>query len=268
MVEGRASSFKTRGVERLDAGQQPFQGAGGDRKRFKGTRALIIEHALRLPAYCIRKTNTGISKSVILAFHPFSAHPTPRREDEMASTDIPPKIKIVSHPSITAISLSGQAYPDSSFPISSLPDILPCPNPFYSPPCTLLLCVNGRGLWQLPGAAPDLSAATFQIYDESHTMGNSLRWMLMKNPMVEFCGYSRVSLLCVFTFVTNPSSFRRNPHPSENVINLRIQMFDALSALDALLKALGDLDDLVVSVQDKYNASLQAGKFERWEERR
>ena len=43
---------------------------------------------------------------------------------------------------------------------------------------------------QLPGAAPDLSAATFQIFDESHTMGNSLRWILMKNPLVEFCGYS------------------------------------------------------------------------------
>ncbi|KAG2008733.1 DNA-directed RNA polymerase II [Coprinopsis cinerea AmutBmut pab1-1] len=60
----------------------------------------------------------------------------------------------------------------------------------------------------LKGAAPDLSAATYQLHDESHTMGNSLRWMLMKNPKVEFCGYS-------------------NPHPSENVINVRIQMYGA-----------------------------------------
>ena len=33
---------------------------------------------------------------------------------------------------------------------------------------------------QLRGAASDLSAATFQIADESHTMGNALRWMIMK----------------------------------------------------------------------------------------
>ena len=33
---------------------------------------------------------------------------------------------------------------------------------------------------QLKGAAPDLSAATFQIADESHTIGNALRWMIMK----------------------------------------------------------------------------------------
>jgi DNA-directed RNA polymerase I and III subunit RPAC2 len=25
-----------------------------------------------------------------------------------------------------------------------------------------------------------LSAATYQIFDESHTMGNTLRWMIMK----------------------------------------------------------------------------------------
>ena len=59
---------------------------------------------------------------------------------------------------------------------------------------------------QLRGAAPDLSAATFQIVDESHTIGNALRWMIMKkyasvpisivspllirdSPKVEFCGY-------------------------------------------------------------------------------
>lgn len=45
-------------------------------------------------------------------------------------------------------------------------------------------------------------------------------------------------------------------------------MFDALSALDALLKALSDLDDLVASVETKYNESLRSGEYERWEERR
>jgi len=41
----------------------------------------------------------------------------------------------------------------------------------------------------MPGAQSDLSAATYQIHNETHTLGNALRWMLMKNPKVEFCGY-------------------------------------------------------------------------------
>ncbi|TFK72441.1 RBP11-like subunits of RNA polymerase [Pluteus cervinus] len=100
----------------------------------------------------------------------------------------------------------------------------------------------------LKGAEPDLSAATFQIHDESHTIGNALRWMLMKNPKVEFCGYSA-------------------PHPSENVINVRIQMYDKLSSLTALITALNDLDSLCETIDNSYTHSLQHDKFERWEER-
>jgi hypothetical protein len=33
---------------------------------------------------------------------------------------------------------------------------------------------------KMPGAQPDLSAATYQIHNETHTLGNALRWMLMK----------------------------------------------------------------------------------------
>ncbi|PPR06831.1 hypothetical protein CVT26_003857 [Gymnopilus dilepis] len=97
-------------------------------------------------------------------------------------------------------------------------------------------------------SSPDLSTATYQIHDESHTIGNALRWMLMKNPKVEFCGYSV-------------------PHPSENVINVRIQMYDNLSSLDALVAALGELDKVCESVEDEYLKSLREGDFERWEER-
>jgi len=100
----------------------------------------------------------------------------------------------------------------------------------------------------MKGATPDLSAATYQIFDESHTMGNALRWMIMKNPKVEFCGYSV-------------------PHPSENLIQLRIQMYDGLSSLDALLEALANLDDVCDSVEGKYRASLTEGRYERWEEK-
>ncbi|KAJ7610246.1 RBP11-like subunits of RNA polymerase [Mycena polygramma] len=100
----------------------------------------------------------------------------------------------------------------------------------------------------MKGANPDLSAATYQIHDESHTIGNALRWMLMKNPKVEFCGYSA-------------------PHPSENVIQVRIQMYDNLSSLSALITALADLDALCETIEDAYVTDLKKGKFERWEER-
>ncbi|MGH0186230.1 UNVERIFIED_CONTAM: hypothetical protein FKN15_021112 [Acipenser sinensis] len=50
----------------------------------------------------------------------------------------------------------------------------------------------------------DDSCVAFVLHDEDHTLGNSLRYMIMKNPEVEFCGYS-------------------NTHPSETKINFRIQ---------------------------------------------
>merc|ERR1711865_1299511 len=46
--------------------------------------------------------------------------------------------------------------------------------------------------------------ATFAFQHEDHTIGNSLRYMIMKNPDISFCGYSI-------------------PHPAEPVMNLRIQ---------------------------------------------
>ncbi|PAV24092.1 RBP11-like subunits of RNA polymerase [Pyrrhoderma noxium] len=100
----------------------------------------------------------------------------------------------------------------------------------------------------LKGASPDLSAATFRLYDENHTIGNALRWMLMKNPKVEFCGYSA-------------------PHPSENAIQVRIQMYDGLSALKALQDAIEQLDLLFASLEETYNASVNAGNYEIWDER-
>ncbi|KAF5366135.1 hypothetical protein D9757_010929 [Collybiopsis confluens] len=100
----------------------------------------------------------------------------------------------------------------------------------------------------MKGASADLSAATYQVHDESHTMGNALRWMLMKNPKVEFCGYSV-------------------PHPSEPNIQIRIQMYDNLSSLQALIKALEDLGNLCGAIKDTYQESVQAGDYEKWDEK-
>ena len=57
---------------------------------------------------------------------------------------------------------------------------------------------------KLDVGADNEQSATFAFENEDHTLGNSLRYMLMKSPHVAFCGYSV-------------------PHPSEPKMNLRLQ---------------------------------------------
>jgi DNA-directed RNA polymerases I and III subunit RPAC2 len=73
-----------------------------------------------------------------------------------------------------------------------------------------------------------LSMSTYQFLDEDHTLGNLLRAQLCSNPSVEFTGYSL-------------------PHPSENIMNLRIQANkstdDVLEeALDQVIAICDDLE--------------------------
>ncbi|XP_076446571.1 DNA-directed RNA polymerases I and III subunit RPAC2-like [Babylonia areolata] len=70
----------------------------------------------------------------------------------------------------------------------------------------------------------DETMCTFVLHDEDHTLGNSLRYMIMKNPNVEFCGYNV-------------------PHPSEKKIHLRVQTYPTsdMTAMDAFKKGLKDL---------------------------
>ncbi|BGP39859.1 RNA polymerase subunit AC19 [Rhodotorula kratochvilovae] len=107
--------------------------------------------------------------------------------------------------------------------------------------------VFGDKVQILPGATEGFTQATFCILEEDHTLGNLLRWMLMKNPAVEFCGYSA-------------------PHPSEAKIHLRVQMYDGKSAVDALHEALNNVEDMAHAILDKYNESLEGGDFARVED--
>ncbi|KUJ11722.1 RBP11-like subunits of RNA polymerase, partial [Mollisia scopiformis] len=88
----------------------------------------------------------------------------------------------------------------------------------------------------LPGSTE--TAASFEFKNEDHTLGNALRFIIMKNPDVEFCGYSI-------------------PHPSEAVMNIRIQTYDNTSAVQALEKGLDDLIDLCDIVDDKFKQARQ-----------
>ncbi|KAF3483713.1 DNA-directed RNA polymerase I and III 14 KDA polypeptide [Arthroderma uncinatum] len=86
----------------------------------------------------------------------------------------------------------------------------------------------------LPGAVE--TAASFQFEGEDHTLGNALRYVIMKNPDVEFCGYTM-------------------PHPSEPKMNLRIQTYDSTNVFTVLEKGLDDLMDLCDVVTEKFTIS-------------
>ncbi|CCK71991.1 DNA-directed RNA polymerase core subunit RPC19 KNAG_0I02060 [Huiozyma naganishii CBS 8797] len=84
----------------------------------------------------------------------------------------------------------------------------------------------------------DGTCASFQILNEDHTLGNALRYVIMKNPEVEFCGYSI-------------------PHPSENWLNVRIQTYGKITAVDAFKKGLGDLMDMCDVVEDVFTQRIR-----------
>ncbi|KAJ5902516.1 DNA-directed RNA polymerase I and III subunit [Penicillium taxi] len=96
------------------------------------------------------------------------------------------------------------------------------------------LLLNEKRIVVLPGASD--TAASFQFANEGHTMGNVLRYAIMKNPLVEFCGYTI-------------------PHPSEAKMHLRIQTTDETTALEALDKGLTDMMDLCDVVTEKFTQS-------------
>ncbi|KAF3925641.1 hypothetical protein ABW21_db0207673 [Orbilia brochopaga] len=97
---------------------------------------------------------------------------------------------------------------------------------------------NNAKITMLGSATDDDSCASFQFENEDHTLGNALRWIIMKNPQVEFCGYSI-------------------PHPSETKMNMRIQTYGDITAKDALIKGLADLRDLCDVVTDKFVAEKE-----------
>ncbi|KAH9430766.1 RNA polymerase subunit AC19 [Pyricularia oryzae] len=95
----------------------------------------------------------------------------------------------------------------------------------------------------LPGSTE--TAASFEFLKEGHTMGNALRYIIMKNPEVELCAYAI-------------------PHPSEHKMNLRIQTYEGTTAIEALEKGLKDLQELCDVVTDKFTIARDdfAGRME------
>lgn len=85
----------------------------------------------------------------------------------------------------------------------------------------------------------DDSSRTFTINNEDHTLANALRYMIMKNPNVIFCGYTI-------------------PHPSEIKVNFKIQTDKTITALEALEKGLTDLNQACAHVLDTFKTAVAA----------
>ncbi|XP_026530468.1 DNA-directed RNA polymerases I and III subunit RPAC2-like [Notechis scutatus] len=98
-----------------------------------------------------------------------------------------------------------------------------------------------RVLQMVRAEGSDKTCITFVLNNEDHTLGNSLRYMIMKNPEVEFCGYS----------IT---------HPSESKINFRIQTRGGLPAIDAFQKGLEDLMGVCQHILNTFEASVEEYK--------
>ncbi|KAL9971845.1 hypothetical protein ACROYT_G018057 [Oculina patagonica] len=90
------------------------------------------------------------------------------------------------------------------------------------------------------GSEDDETCATFVLHEEDHTLGNSLRYIIMKNPDVVFCGYSI-------------------PHPSENKINLRIQT-NGTPAVDVLRRGLSELTAMCEHMLATFETAVEEHK--------
>ncbi|MBZ3889098.1 DNA-directed RNA polymerases I and III subunit RPAC2 [Sciurus carolinensis] len=99
-------------------------------------------------------------------------------------------------------------------------------------------------LEMVQAAGTDRHCVTFVLHEEDHTLGNSLRYMIMKNPEVEFCGYTTT-------------------HPSESKINLRIQTRGALPAVEPFQRGLNELMNVCQHVLDKFEASIKDYKDQK-----
>eukprot|EP00163_Fabomonas_tropica_P007856 TRINITY_DN1749_c1_g1_i6.p1 TRINITY_DN1749_c1_g1~~TRINITY_DN1749_c1_g1_i6.p1 ORF type:complete len:115 (+),score=6.22 TRINITY_DN1749_c1_g1_i6:117-461(+) len=81
-------------------------------------------------------------------------------------------------------------------------------------------------------------SGSFILGGEDHTMGNSLRYFLMKDDDVEFCGYSV-------------------PHPSQHSVTIRVQTKGKVTAVDAFRKAIHSLRDVSAHLGEIHDAAVQ-----------
>jgi DNA-directed RNA polymerase I and III subunit RPAC2 len=86
----------------------------------------------------------------------------------------------------------------------------------------------------LPGGSE--SSCTYVLAREDHTLGNALRFVCMRDPRTTFCGYSM-------------------PHPTEQVVNVRLQTAPSATSLEVFRKGLHTLVGMCEHVEGCLSAS-------------
>jgi DNA-directed RNA polymerases I and III subunit RPAC2 len=100
--------------------------------------------------------------------------------------------------------------------------------------------------FQVLGTGPP-GSRTFAIGDEDHTLGNTLRHVLMQNSKVDFAGYAV-------------------PHPSEPVVNIRVQTAkgaNPISAIEALKEGCATLHEQCAFVLEQLEEVMPEAKEDR-----
>ena len=77
---------------------------------------------------------------------------------------------------------------------------------------------------------------TYTFQNEDHTLGNILRYMLMKDPNTLFCGYSI-------------------PHPSEDIMNIRLQTKEK-NTNEVMENAMNRVDEISDILSNKFKKAL------------
>ncbi|KAJ1294184.1 hypothetical protein BS78_01G126300 [Paspalum vaginatum] len=93
------------------------------------------------------------------------------------------------------------------------------------------------------GSLTDLSASTFSIMEEDHTLANSARFVLNQDPRVAFCGYSI-------------------PHPADRKVNIRVQTTGD-PAKDVMKDALQDLMVMCQHVRGTFDKAVANHKSKK-----
>uniref|UniRef100_A0A8C1HA77 DNA-directed RNA polymerases I and III subunit RPAC2 n=1 Tax=Cyprinus carpio carpio TaxID=630221 RepID=A0A8C1HA77_CYPCA len=94
----------------------------------------------------------------------------------------------------------------------------------------------------------DEGCVTFVLHEEDHTLGNSLRYMIMKSLSRVVCFYSQDVEFCGYSIT----------HPSESKINFRIQTRDGVAASEPLRSGLNNLTEVCKHVLHTFEARMQA----------
>mmetsp|Transcript_11309 Transcript_11309/g.25753 ORF Transcript_11309/g.25753 Transcript_11309/m.25753 type:complete len:150 (+) Transcript_11309:42-491(+) len=93
-------------------------------------------------------------------------------------------------------------------------------------------------------SAANQHQVSYEFIGEDHTLGNAVRYMLMKSPDVEFAGYSV-------------------PHPGEPELNMRVQTHpEGATADQAMITALDNIMDVCDHVSKTYKKALKKYKAE------